>query len=308
MPPLSPPPTSDTFRELYLHAFAPHGTVWQHVRTQAPGDVGRIDDILDTWDAAQERVAALLAEPLGPPAPDAVGELPDEVSARVAELVADPAFEQTFSLVPSRVALVELDRLVAVQRVVDLDFVDLLTASLPPHIGIGDLVELCLAPEGTGHSLRHLELPDNSHVFTSPDPGLRVLGSFVRDLRPDDDGPVLGGVPAAAVVTYIGFGVAAMNALEVGDRLILNNGFHRAFALRSMGVRHAPMVLQRIRHPEIELPPTIAGIPRSELIDRPRPVLLRDFFDPVLTTILQVERRRKLVSLRLETTQHDIPG
>ena len=48
---------------------------------------------------------------------------------------------------------------------------------------------------------------------------------------------------------------------RVGRRLILANGFHRLYALRALGVTHAPVLVLQVTHPQLELPPAIAETP-----------------------------------------------
>lgn len=64
--------------------------------------------------------------------------------------------------------------------------------------------------------------------------------------------------------------------------MVLNNGFHRMYTLGDMGVKYAPVVAQKIANPELEPLPTVGRLPKEYLIENPRPVLMKDFFDKEL--------------------------
>jgi hypothetical protein len=50
-------------------------------------------------------------------------------------------------------------------------------------------------------------------------------------------------VPVGAIILFVGYGAGSVNVLEANNRLILNNGFHRVYALRKSGVSKIPVVL-----------------------------------------------------------------
>jgi len=56
--------------------------------------------------------------------------------------------------------------------------------------------------------------------------------------------------------------------------------------LGDMGVKYASVVVQKIANPKLEPPPTVAGFPKEYLIENPRPVLMKDFFDEELVRII----------------------
>jgi len=76
-----------------------------------------------------------------------------------------------------------------------------------------------------------------------------------RTRSPDQlSGFVSSGRPFAYIVLGIGYASNYLNALQVDGRLILNNGSHRAYALRDIGLTHVPCLVQRIsRRDEMDL-------------------------------------------------------
>ena len=105
--------------------------------------------------------------------------------------------------------------------------------------------------------------------------------------------------PAAGVVALVvGFTANCLSAIRVENRLILNNGSHRAFALRDMGITHAPCVIQTVSRRE-ELP--VVSEPVSQEPDlylkADRPPLLKDYFDQKLRKLAKVPRKSRQVKI-----------
>ena len=88
-----------------------------------------------------------------------------------------------------------------------------------------------------------------------------------------------GGVPAAAVVLLVGYGSPCINVMQFEDRMVLNNGFHRAYVLRALGHKRIPVAVQHVENADLEFPQVVAGLPREYLLKHRRPVVMKDFFD-----------------------------
>jgi len=117
-----------------------------------------------------------------------------------------------------------------------------------------------------------------------------------------------GGLPAAAVITFVGYGGSPVNVLREGQRVVLNNGFHRVYALRKLGVTQIPVVVQHVRNVELEFPPQVAGLPREYLLGAPRPVLMKDFFESEFAITLEARERIKMVTMGIVLNQQDVPA
>ena len=122
------------FRQSYLYAFAPQATIINHVRTQALRDeVERLPSILDSWRSLQARVKELAKAEAGFPDTIAADPLPNEYKGTLDSFAADELFKKTFQQLPISFALVEIDRLVAAQRAVNLNYVERLIERYPEH-------------------------------------------------------------------------------------------------------------------------------------------------------------------------------
>jgi len=299
------------FRQAYLYALATQAEVLNHVRTQAlPEERDQAPGILESWRALQPQVQHLQTAEVGLAETISLVALPSEADELVKGFAADPAFQKTFATLPSQFSMVEVDKLVAAQRTVNLDYVERLVASYPTSPTLEDLLNICVSPKRTMEPIQHLEVAPNTHVFSSPNSDIRFIGAFLKqNLTPEDLAYAeQGGIPAAAIIAFVGYGAAPINVLMAGQRVVLNNGFHRVYALRQLGVMHIPVVVQQIRNPQLEFPPAIAGLPSEYLLGAARPVLIKDFFEPGFTITLKVRDRVKMVTVGIARNEHEVPS
>lgn len=304
------PVATHYFRQRYLFAFATQAEVLNHIRTQALEEEGkRLPEIMKAWNESQTRVRDLVQREVSEADSISIDPVPPECRASLEGFASDPLFRKTFAQLPTSFALMEIDRIVAPQRTVNLDYVDRLLASYPKSPTMADLVDICVSPKRKMDPIQHLEVAPNAHVFSSPNSDIRFLGAFVKHLTAEDlDYAVSGGLPATAVIAFVGYGAAPVNVLQAGSRVILNNGFHRIYALRSLGLREVPVVLQQVRNVELEFPPIVAGLPKEYLLKVARPVLVKDFFEPEFAITLKVRDRIKTVMVGINLGQHEVPS
>lgn len=261
------------------------------------------------WRQANDHVAALEASEAGiadnPPA----APLSQTVQALAQQVVSDPMFRKAYRFVPSDITMIELDRLVVFQKFINLAYVQRLKGELGTQPTEEDIARLAL---GVDHALPPVQAMQNSgnvYSFISQSNDFRFLeGALIAP------GQVAGfvstGRPFAYIVLGVGYGSNYLNALHVDGRLVLNNGSHRAYALRDLGVTHAPCLVQRItRRDEMEL------IASGDLQSNPdrylkarRPPLLKDYFDPRFRKIVQVPRKNRLVRVQFDVEQSDVPA
>jgi hypothetical protein len=299
-----------SFPQRYLYAFATQAEVLHHIRTQAIEDEqARLSDIMVSWQQLQPCVAGLAQSEAGESDTIRVQAVPDDYQPQLQAFAADMLFQKTFSHLLISFALVEVDKLVAPQRTVNLDYTNRLLATYPSEPTLCDLLNICVSPHRAMDPIQHLEIGPNTHVFSSPNSDIRFLGAFVKHLSPADlDFAVSGGLPAAAVIAFVGYGGAPVNVLQAGQRYVLNNGFHRVYALRSLGIREIPVVVQHVQNVELAFPQAVAGLPREYLLRVPRPVLIKDFFESDFAITLRVRERIKIVTVGISLGQHDVPS
>ncbi len=85
----------------------------------------------------------------------------------------------------------------------------------------------------------------NSWIFSSPSNDFRFLGPAVMGATGVPDISTTG-YPTALVVLPVGYGTNLLSAVAAEGRLVLNNGSHRAYALRAAGISHVPAAVQQV--------------------------------------------------------------
>ena len=287
-----------------------HSEIVRHVQFDGVQEErGRAEEIEDRFRTAAKHMDELRRRESGLPDTLVVDRPPEKLLPRLAQIESDVLFRRAFSAVPTSFAIVEIDRLVAPQRVVNLDYVAHLSSQLTGE-DLNDLVEFCLTPGSSPPTVRVLQVSSDEILFSSRCADLRLLGGFSKPIGPDDLAWAhVGGQPISAVTLLLGFGAAPVNAWATDARLILNNGFHRASALKSRGITRMPIVIQHVSNAALQIPDDeLFGLSREYLVRDPRPPLMKDFFDPLLTLDLRFKPRLKTIRLRWVADAQVVPS
>ncbi|MEE8258660.1 MAG: hypothetical protein V3R20_03115 [Sphingomonadales bacterium] len=294
--------------ENYLFAFTTLPDISTFIRTQViPQDQAGFTSLKAAWEKIQPAIAKLYESERGLPDSIARANIPEDIHEKVREIIAGELFQKTFTG-PFSIEMVEIDKLVAPQRTVNLDFVKDLTREIGAKPDATGLVDFCLGSGRKKAPVAHLEIGPNQHAFTSVNTDLRFLGGFLKPLAEEDAKLAsLGGMPVAAVIGFVGYGLDAVNVLAAGKRYVLNNGFHRVYTLRTLGVKMVPVVVQHKANIALEFPQSVLGIPREYLLNHPRPVLMKDFFVENFNARLRVKDRLKTITTQIQSGQIDIP-
>ncbi len=225
--------------------------------------------------------------------------LPARLKPLEAEVRTHRRFQRSFRELPVTFAMVELDKLIVSQTHVERGHYDGIAAAL------GDDLEarfrFCLPLEANRPPIRVQRIDDHRWLFSSPSTDLRertpelLMGDALAALG--DARPV-----TAMVGVPVGFGSNFMSAVRSGKRIVLQNGNHRAYALRRAGITHAPMIIEEVtRKDELR----VAG---DEEVNEdpefyfaaPRPPLLKDFFDPRFAKLLSVRPIETTVEIEIK--------
>ena len=272
-------------------------------RAQQASEAAAKDVAIDAWRRAAERYALLEKSESGVADSPPIAELPSAVASLRDRLIADPHFERTFAESPIAFGMVELDTLVAYQHHVSRDHATRLSALFGTSPSDEAIFELCLPLTHTAPDVQ-VSVSGRKFIFQSAADDFRAHSPTLLEtaaLR----AVTSGGPVAAGVGLTVGFGSSYLNVVRWANRLVLNNGYHRAYALRAMGITHVPCVIQAVLHAD-----ELAFAGESALIDdyadwfsAPRPPLFKDFFDPLLSTVLKRPRTRQQiqVSFTVET-------
>jgi hypothetical protein len=265
--------------------------------------------LVSEWRSANDRVRDLEQTEGGVADNPGVSETDQSAKPLLDGVLAQPAAQKAFGIVPSQWLTVELDRLVVYQKFINLRYVEELKAEAPNPLGAIDLARFSA---GLGLAKAEVQISQsapNAFAFTSMSEDLRFLD--ITLLNPSQvSGYVSQGTTIAMVAIAVGYGPNFITALKIGNRLVLHNGSHRAFALRDLGVTHVPCLVQNVsREDELEL----VGVPdlktfADRYLKNPRPPLLKDYFDPRLRKVVRVVRKHRLVQVQAGWQEGKVPA
>ena len=266
--------------------------------------------LMAEWQAAKEHVQVLEKEEAGhaDEAPITPIDVEGKYKPLLVEFLKDPLVRHDFNTVPTEVAFVDLDSLVVYQHHIDLTFVEQLKKKLGPAPDEEQIFRASLPYDQPHPPARCARVDDNTFVFVSPSNGLRVLENM--RLNPDQlkDRPSPGALGVIGLT--VGFGSNFLNALLVEGRLILNNGSHRAYALREMGLTRVPCLVQHVStRDELDvLAPAAVRRNPDNFLKHPRPSMLKDYFNPRLRKIVQVQRCLKQIRVKIQVEETFVPA
>lgn len=272
------------------------------------GEASDVATLSDEWRDANDHIRQLERDEAGLPDGVEIGALPPELDQLQARVLADPIYKRSFSVVPASIGVVELDRLVVFQKHINLDYVETIKSSLGPAPDVKRVFTCCLPFDHPRPPVRGLPAGNNAYVFISPSTDLRFLEPTLLEEAQIGDYQPRG--PVASVVgLMVGFGSNFLNVVAADGRLVLNNGSHRAYALRDLGITSAPCIVQHVsRIDELEVTaPRL--LPNPEIyLKAARPPLLKDYFDPRLRKVISVPRRLRQVRVTFQVETIDVPA
>jgi hypothetical protein len=258
------------------------------------------------WRAASDHYAELARLEPGW-AEMEIRELGPELAPLVEEVKADPCFRKTFRTMPVRFGMVELDRLVVSQKSVSGNFVGDIQSRLGASPDANALFRFCLPLTYAGAQVHARPVGSKRWVFQSDSTDFRFLEPVL--LRPrqlkdyDSCGPV-----AAVVALVVGFGSNFLNVLHYRGRALLHNGYHRACALRELGITHAPAIIQTVtRKAELDYSAKASVADNPEYyFEQPRPPVLKDFFDPKIRKVVRVHKLARMIEVNFEVKDYTV--
>lgn len=285
----APAPASEDW--VYLVGRPPANEFISYVKAQTVGGSTRdLSQLMDTWRTANDRIRELERDDAGAADNAPIEQLPADMALFATRVMSDPIVQNSFSAVPASLAWVELDRLVVFQKHINLRYVAELRAQLGPTPTPEEVFKFALPYDHPVPGVLQGRTGQNSWVLTSPSADFRFLGAELLDPAQLTGFP-LTGVPAAVMGVLVGHGSNYLNAIAAEGRLILNNGSHRAYALREAGLTHAPCIVQNVtRREELELISDEVNANADRYLVAARPPMLKDYFDPQLRQVLPSPR------------------
>lgn len=225
--------------------------------------------------------------------------VPITQNEKIEALRNDLLFQRSFLNTPFTFGMVEIDTLIAPQRQVYLNYVDEMEQRLPKNPTLDDLIDICMPLNPFSPDPKVTQTGNGSWIFSSPSPDFRFLGGHLKSQLTEDDIQLtqVSGFPVKAITLFVGYGSSSINVIHANNRLILNNGFHRVYALRRRGITRIPVVIQQVTNPAIEFPQQMLGLSSAYLLNDPRPILVKDFFTNGLTR--EFSRKKMITTVQV---------
>jgi hypothetical protein len=264
--------------------------------------------LADEWRRANDHIRDLERTEIGWADNPPVGNIRSDLEPQLQAILGTTLFRRAYAILPTQIGIVELDRLVVFQKLMNLQFVRQIQSTLGPQPTDEAIFNACL-PVGKPNppfQTRRVA-PGNAFVFVSPSNDLRFLDCTVLDSAQIEGYQAMGPV-AGVIALVVGFSANCFSALQVEGRLILQNGSHRAFALRETGITHAPCLIQRVSRREELLAVAHAEVSSNPdvFLKAPRPPVFKDYFDPKLRKLVAVPKRNRRIKISFAVESIDV--
>jgi len=257
--------------------------------------------LADEWRAANDLYYELEQSEAGAADGADCLTLPKALRGLERAVLSDRYFAESFDTLPVEIRIVELGRLVVSQSNIGCAFVDDLQRRLPAPTDLEALFRFCLPLDRPQAPVTVRRNGKDRFVFTSPSTDFRLHPPAI--LEAAQVGGLKSFGPVASILALgVGFGSNFLSAVRSDERLLLQNGYHRAFALLSAGVTHAPAVVQTVtRKDELRLAACDDVCEDPAFYFRaPRPPLLRDFLDPRLGKRLRAKPMQTSIEIEFK--------
>lgn len=245
--------------------------------------------LVDEWRAANEIYYELEQVESGDADRINTKSISKKLDALAAEVQTHRYYQKTFDSLPTVIEMVELDRLVVWQSHVANHFANVRGQALGAKATPEELFRFCLPLDVDAPPVQIKQVSSDRFQFISPSTDLRAHEAMLFDPAQlstiESYGPV-----AAAIRLAVGFSANFLSGIRSDNRILLHNGYHRAYALRALGITHAPCVVQTVtRKDELSLlADTRVTSDPGFYFKAARPPMLRDFFNPALRKLLWV--------------------
>lgn len=219
-----------------------------------------------------------------------VTSAPATIDEHLSCLRQQPALASLFA--QNEVALVDLQRVCALQPHVFVDYADERVASLDPNDSLA-IARLTLPLSVS--TVLHPSFDSARPICTisARNPNLRVVGMNVQ------------AQPGALVVSYaVAVTASFLSVARLNGRYILVDGYHRAAGLLRRGITKVPALVREASSIEqLGLPPT--GLLPSSVYLGSRPPILLDYIDDTVSVDTRLPTTVKLVVLQAIEATHN---
>ncbi len=264
-------------------------------------------DVVDVWRTANDHYATLEVSEGGFPDQSELRDCAPSLTPRVAAIKRDARYRRAFDTVPTRVAVVELDRLIVSQPHINLAHVARLKTQLRPDLSEEEVFEFCFPINQSPPPVHARRIGSHRYLFWSPSSDFRFQEAALVEPEAGFSKNALGPIGGVLGIS-VGFGPNFLSAIQFERRLILDNGHHRAYALRELGFTHAPCIVETVSRGD-----ELSVVASEEICDNPgfyfkapRPPVLKDFFNPNVSQRLHIRKCFKIVEVSFEVRKFEV--
>lgn len=264
-------------------------------------------ELVDEWRDANDHYYDLEISEAGAADQIEVFDLPSIMAPMAAAVMDDARYRRAFDTLPTRFAMVELERLIVAQPHINLTHAKRLRAGLPAKPTPEEVFRFCQPLDRQAPSINIRRVGETRYSFTSESSDFRFREAVLLQPEQIQDGERFGSV-AAIIGLVVGFSSNFLTAVQSDNRLLLHNGHHRAFALLDHGITHAPCIIQTVtRLDELGLVAgrTVQKAP-AFYFKAARPPLLRDFLDLKIRKVLRIPRLLQMIDVSFDVEDHAI--
>jgi hypothetical protein len=238
-----------------------------------------------------------------------VHEMDRSLAPLIDEVKADPIYRYTFDTFPTEMMMVELDKLTLYQTHVTRQFTDRIQARLGPRPEPEALFRFCQPPSAAEAPARVRKVGTGRYVFTSESMDFRRHEPVL--LRPDQvSGYETFGPVAGIVGLVVGYGSNFLTAIRHGKngRVLLHNGYHRAYAMRALGITHAPIIVRTVENQDELSVAAVARVTENPdfYFTAARPPMMKDFFDPHFCRSYRIRKVLKMIEVEFEIREFSV--
>jgi hypothetical protein len=266
------------------------------------------EQLAKEWQSAHEVARKLRRTESGWADNARVEPMPPFLEPLVQQVNADPYFRQAFAEAPWTIGMVDLQRVVASQLVVNMSLVRRLMDQLGSAPTSDQVFRFCLPFDHQVPSVRAGRIAEREFAFVSESCDLRFLDAVM--LRPDQVRDFQSAGPIAGVVgLVVGYGANYLSAVSTHNRLVLINGNHRACTLLALGVNVVPCVVQKIPGPDrIDgMVPSSVRRDKEFYLKNPRPPVLKDYFNTDLVKSIYLAQSAREIRVSYRHESRDVP-
>ncbi|MDE1818890.1 MAG: hypothetical protein KGI19_09855 [Thaumarchaeota archaeon] len=303
---------SEMEEKIFLLGFMPPGEVNGLVVSEL-GESFNLDRVKKLWVPKSQKANSLFVSDThmidDETMKDVVKDVDQQYSSKL-EIIENQLKSNPFWQANKHVIkMVKIDSLITLQNNVNLDRANKLSEKIKKDATMEELLDYTFDFNRKSPAIRSHLISNNSILFSTDDHDVRPGKIEVRKINKYAENDENGTVPALVIPIVEGesfiYCVRTYNYQQMPDGtskkvyfLTLQNGIHRAYALRSLGLEYMPcLIIDPLTAGETNMLIGNWSPERLQQNASPRPPLMKDFFNPELTEKFRVSKTIRCIKV-----------